>query len=456
MKKDIKEFVESDEERNYENSFVDIAELEYNQQDNKQQNDIDDSESIKYLNIKFTPETVIRTETPPLENNYEVTERYVYKKPLLNPFIIEHSQKNDHYCDIEEEEEVIEEYDAVETIVGGKNSAWIVNGIDIRERLTQYQLEQKPPKTKPERYDIIFFGNKESDGFLKMLGEDIVVQMHNDIKREIAYTNDENVKSVLCSIVNREINETKTNLGKHLADSFENHFTSHFVNHMIKLMENDTNLVSEPMSEGSYIVYVLTPILNEIFIKHKKKWRATYGETCLKASSEDCNSQKADDKNRSPGRKIDTIITLREEDEDFSVIEVSGPPLKKNWSHFKSDRMKISKMLKTLINRLVKIRPSSDIRMVRLYGMQSYLYELIIYEFKLNYSEIYTMEEILRFPMPKTWKDMFKAHETVIGLLKYEITMALRKSKENSEQKRQNTIRAGFKELTDIIPTLKN
>ncbi|CAJ0919795.1 217_t:CDS:2, partial [Entrophospora sp. SA101] len=71
MKKDIKEFVESDEERNYENSFVDIAELEYNQQDNKQQNDIDDSESIKYLNIKFTPETVIRTETPPLENNYE-------------------------------------------------------------------------------------------------------------------------------------------------------------------------------------------------------------------------------------------------------------------------------------------------------------------------------------------------------------------------------------------------
>ncbi|CAJ0849040.1 3206_t:CDS:2, partial [Entrophospora sp. SA101] len=186
---------------------------------------------------------------------------------------------------------------------------------------------------------------------------------------------------------------------------------------------DDANLVSEPMSEGSYIVYVLTPILNEIFIKHKKKWRAAYGETCLKASSEDCNSQKVDDKNRSPGRKINTIITLREEDEEFSVIEVSGPPSKKNWSHFKSDRMKISKMLKTLINRLVKICPSSDIRMVRLYGMQSYLYELIIYEFKLNYSEIYTMEEILRFPMPKTWKDMFKAHETVIGLLKYELLL---------------------------------
>nr|CAG8663572.1 5853_t:CDS:2 [Entrophospora candida] len=33
------------------------------------------------------------------------------------------------------------------------------------------------------------------------------------------------------------------------------------------------------------------------------------------------------------------------------------------------------------------------------------------------------MEGILRFPMPKTWKDMFKAHETVIGLLKYELLL---------------------------------
>jgi hypothetical protein len=74
-------------------------------------------------------------------------------------------------------------------------------------------------------------------------------------------------------------------------------------------MEDDTDLVSEPMSEGSYIVYVLTPILNEIFIKHKKKWRAAYGETCLKASSEDCNSQKADDKNRSPeGKSIQSLL----------------------------------------------------------------------------------------------------------------------------------------------------
>ncbi|CAG8588458.1 2086_t:CDS:2, partial [Scutellospora calospora] len=44
------------------------------------------------------------------------------------------------------------------------------------------------------------------------------------------------------------------------------------------------------------------------------------------------------------------------------------------------------------------------------------LHELFVYEFKLTHTEIYTME----IPLPKTWKDMVKAHETVIGLLNYE------------------------------------
>ncbi|CAI2199030.1 19452_t:CDS:2, partial [Funneliformis geosporum] len=84
------------------------------------------------------------------------------------------------------------------------------------------------------------------------------------------------------------------------------------------------------------------------------------------------------------------------------------------------DRMKIVKMLKTLMNRLAELRPNSDIREIKLYAMQSYLHELIIYEFRLKYAEIYTMIEVLRFPFPKTWKDMNEAYEVVMGLLKYE------------------------------------
>src|ERR1044071_2221798 len=116
------------------------------------------------------------------------------------------------------------------------------------------------------------------------------------------------------------------------------------------------------MSEGTFIVSVLGPILDQFFIKHKADWRAKYGETCLKVSARGYNDQNEDDNCRSPGRKIDTIITLKEEDEEFSVVEVSGPPSKQDWTHFKNDRMKIIKMLKSLMNRLAELRPNSDIR----------------------------------------------------------------------------------------------
>jgi hypothetical protein len=135
-------------------------------------------------------------------------------------------------------------------------------------------------------------------------------------------------------------------------------------------------LLLEPISEGTYIVSVLGPILDQIFLKHKENWHVKYRETCLKASAKECNAQKEDDNRRSP---IDAIITLREEDEEFSVIEVSGPPLKSDWSHFKGDRMKIIKMLKTLMNRLAELRPNSNIRTIRLYAMQLYCKSLFVF-----------------------------------------------------------------------------
>ena len=134
----------------------------------------------------------------------------------------------------------------------------------------------------------------------------------------------------------------------------------------------DVNLLLDPMSEGTYINSVLAPILDEIFIKNKRQWRASYGETCLKASAKDKNSQKEDSERRSTGKKIDTIIELREENQEFSVIEISGPLLKNDWSHYKGDRLKIAKMLKTITNHFAELNPSSDITLVKLYGLQAY------------------------------------------------------------------------------------
>ena len=137
------------------------------------------------------------------------------------------------------------------------------------------------------------------------------------------------------------------------------------------------NVLLEDLSEETFIAMVLAPILNKIFIKNKKDWYIKYGETCLRASADDQNSQKSDDKRRSPGRKIDAIIEIKEEKEEFSVTEISGPPAQKDWSHFTGDRMKIIKMLKTLMNRYATLCPNSDIRIVKLYGMQFYCKSLI-------------------------------------------------------------------------------
>ncbi|CAG8586225.1 8184_t:CDS:10 [Funneliformis mosseae] len=78
-----------------------------------------------------------------------------------------------------------------------------------------------------------------------------------------------------------------------------------------------------------------------------------------------------------------------------------------------SDRMKIMKMLKTLINQYAKLNPSSDITLIKLYGLQVYLNELTIYEFQLKYTEIYTAEAILTFSLPKTWADIYLLPNTI-------------------------------------------
>ena len=128
----------------------------------------------------------------------------------------------------------------------------------------------------------------------------------------------------------------------------------------VKLME-DVNLLLDQMSEKTFIVNVLALILSEFFVRNKQNWYVSYGEICLKASTKDSNSQKADDQHQSFGKKIDTIISLREDDEEFSMTEVSGPPAVNDWSHFKGDHMKITKMLKTLINQFAELNSSSDI-----------------------------------------------------------------------------------------------
>ncbi|CAG8586005.1 6962_t:CDS:2 [Paraglomus brasilianum] len=195
-------------------------------------------------------------------------------------------------------------------------------GGNIRERFTEYQLERKPPKTRPEYYDVIFFNGKKKDSFLWTFDDNIVQQMLTCVKkRELKDTVNHDIKSLLDNVIDRDIKKTLEKIKALREDttSFEQNFA-------VKLIE-DVNLFLDPMSEGTYIISVLGPILNDFYLKNKKVWYASYGKTCLKASAKDGNSQKADDERRSMRKKIDVILSLREEDEEFSVIEVSGPPI---------------------------------------------------------------------------------------------------------------------------------
>ncbi|KAF0472040.1 hypothetical protein F8M41_025089 [Gigaspora margarita] len=232
----------------------------------------------------------------------------------------------------------------------------IFNQVDSNPSIAgnKHYIDSDEEDDTEEEYNAnqtIIGGQDASWIFLETLEEDTAALMNKDIREEekkMPNNIEEMIKLLFNEIISRDINTTKEKLKqKECNDSFEINFALYF------------------------------------------SWRAQYGDTCLKANARDCNAQKEDDKHRSPGRKIDAIITLTEEDEEFSIVEV-------------------------------ELRPNSNIRTVKLYAMQSYIYKLTIYEFRLKYSEIYTMVELLTIPIPKTWKDMKNAHDTVIGLLKYE------------------------------------
>ncbi|CAG8721875.1 20537_t:CDS:2 [Dentiscutata erythropus] len=306
------------------------------------------TENVKRISVFFfidiqavcTPDRTSKNKSS--ENlGYRTSPKYISKKPLPNPFLVNHE------FETEEEEENSIEFDANLTIVGGKNE-WFVDGLNIREHLKEYQNKKNLTKTSPEYYDIILF-NSTNDGFLETLDNIIVSQMVNDITDM-----EKEVKSLLDRIIDRDIIITKENIQNVKENellSFERKFAF-----KIQLIE-EVNILVEPMSEGTYINSVLAPILNEIFFKNKSSWRAVYGETCLKTSAKDKNSQKYDSERRAPGKKIDVILELRNEKEEFSIIEISGPPLKKDWSHYKGDRLKIAKLLKTMVNNFAEIKP---------------------------------------------------------------------------------------------------
>jgi hypothetical protein len=98
------------------------------------------------------------------------------------------------------------------------------------------------------------------------------------------------------------------------------------------------------------------------------------GEVCLFASAEDADLKKNDAEDRSSGRKIDVVWATKSAKIEFAISEVSGPPNQRQHSHFFTDKIKIGKMLKIMINRIVRVYggDSSLFNLLKLYGLQIY------------------------------------------------------------------------------------
>ncbi|CAG8622446.1 7118_t:CDS:2 [Funneliformis mosseae] len=235
------------------------------------------------------------TEADASVSGYQTSDQQVMRSTNYetNPFNIEFSQKRKCAFDTEEEEESEEEYNADKTIIGGRNTTWVVDGINIRQRLTKYQEEKNLTKSKPEYYDVIFFNNKDQDGFLGTLPESTIIKMNKEIMEEIKGAEEDDIRSLLLIAIS-----TKRK----------------------KILNNKENIMTLLKKSSRYILLItwdihyngLAPILNKIFINNKKDWHVKYGETCLRASADDQNSQKGGGHRRSP---IDTIVIVKEENE---------------------------------------------------------------------------------------------------------------------------------------------
>ncbi|CAG8829522.1 1553_t:CDS:1, partial [Dentiscutata erythropus] len=86
----------------------------------------------------------------------------------------------------------------------------------------------------------------------------------------------------------------------------------------------------------------------------------------------DFDLKKNDKENCSNGRKIDIVWATKPLKIEFAIAEISGPPNEHQHSHYFSDKIKIAKMLKIMLNRIVRVYggAKTNLNLLKLYGLQ--------------------------------------------------------------------------------------
>ncbi|CAG8589392.1 10615_t:CDS:10 [Ambispora leptoticha] len=353
-----------------------------------------DRELVNNDDTSFT-----QTETTTTDN-YDDSKKFVSElapqiEIVLGDFISNEERSND-------------ELDAYvnETIRDGNK--WIVCDTDVRDLLVKWKQAKPRPRTDLAFYDIIDITPGSNSDFVQSLPDDAVQDMKQS--KTFPTPNVDNVDEMK----NYIIDFIKTNEFRNFVDESylktrannKTKFVWDYLNILVESFERDNDLTDYNLSEFGYREIFFTPLIRSLFRGTHREMNIYFGEKYLFASTEDRNF----------GRKIDIIWSMKLTDLEFSIGEISGPPNQLDHSHFFNDKIKIAKMLKVIINRIVKKYGGTgmDLSLVKLYGLHVYYNEVIVYEMSIPFRGLYIFCEVMR------------SNEVEIGLILQSVSVFLK------------------------------
>ncbi|KAG2232114.1 hypothetical protein INT48_006791 [Thamnidium elegans] len=154
--------------------------------------------------------------------------------------------------------------------------------------------------------------------------------------------------------------------------------------------------------ELHFIATFLASLLKELFKSHSCQFSLQWGDQALQIDKEDKQRNQKDDERRTPGKIPDAILSLKDYDLPFSLVEVSGPPNQLNHQHYVGDRIKLAKHLKASLKKIRRTIKSGDEDLyedIKLFGIQVYLNKVYVYRLYQVTRGIYVFDTALSFDL---------------------------------------------------------
>ncbi|CAG8597771.1 5057_t:CDS:10 [Ambispora leptoticha] len=272
-----------------------------------------------------------------------------------------------------------------------RNEEWIIGGkINVRESLKKWKREKVRPHNDLGYYDIIDLTPESNSDFVNSLSKSEYEEMicydppklpnfdYDEIKALI-------VKMIKASDFRKAVNE---NFMSTRGDE-DKEFAWDFAYQLANSFDHGNDLLYTNMSERMYREIFLTPVIRSLFRKKSTDLDLFFGEVCLYASAEDADLKKNDAEDRSSGRKIDAVWATK-------------PP-------------KIGKMLKIMLNRIARVYggDSTIFNLLKLYALQIYDHNAIVYEMTVPYRELYLFREVIRTELPTSQVNLVRMRQCI-------------------------------------------